>query len=85
MNTSRKQLLLTTLRNVLMVLAVITVMPRPASDPDLLGFHTVCAFVPVSTLFLLALAGIVQMLRNSLVDEIKVQAPEPTNRRETRG
>lgn len=85
MKASKKRFLLTTLRNALILLAVITMMPRPASGPDLLGYHTVCAFVPVSTFLLLELAGITQMFCNSLGDEAAVRSSESTKRREARG
>jgi hypothetical protein len=48
------------------MLAVVTIIPRAASDPDLLGFRTVCAFVPVSTVLLLGLALFFRMLRDSI-------------------
>ena len=51
---------------VLLGLAILTLVPRQTSPPNLLGYHTLCAFVPVSTLILLGLAGFVRALRNTL-------------------
>jgi hypothetical protein len=85
MKISQKRLLLTTLRNVLILLAVITVLPRPASDPDLLGYHTVCAFVPVSTIFLIGLAGITQLFHNSIPDEARGRCAGMAVRKEDSG
>ena len=58
--------LLSSLSLVLVGLATLTLLPRQTSDPNLLGYHTLCAFVPVSTLILLGLAGFVRALRNTL-------------------
>ena len=51
---------------VLLGLAILTLVPRQTSPPNLLGYHSLCAFVPVSTLILLGLAGFVRALRNTL-------------------
>lgn len=58
--------LLSSLSVVLLGLAILTVVPRQTSKPNLLGYHTLCAFVPISTLILLGLAGFVRAMRNTL-------------------
>jgi hypothetical protein len=50
----------------LLGLALFTLVPHAASVPDLLGFHTLCSFAPLSTLILLGVAGFVQAMRNTL-------------------
>jgi len=50
----------------LLGLAALTLIPHAESTPDLLGFHTLCSFAPVSTLLLLALAGFVRVMRNTV-------------------
>ena len=50
----------------LLGLAVLTLIPHEASAPDLLGFHTLCSFAPLSTLVLLGVAGFVRAMRNSV-------------------
>ncbi len=57
--------LLTWLSAIPLTLAVVTLLPRPASHPDLLGFRTVCAFAPGSTLVLLGLSLFFRMYRDS--------------------
>ncbi len=44
-------------------LAVLTVMPLPASKPNFLGYVSHCTWVPWSTLILLALAGLTCIIR----------------------
>ena len=39
-------------------LAILTLIPAPASKPSLLGYYAHCTFAPVSTLICLALAAI---------------------------
>ena len=58
--------MLSCLTILLTVLATLTILPSPASKPDLLGYRTLCAFVPLSTLFLLGLAGFTYILRDTL-------------------
>ena len=58
--------LLSGLSVVLLGLAVLTVVPRQDSRANLLGYHTLCAFVPISTLILLGLAGFVRAMRDTL-------------------
>ena len=43
---------------VLLILAVMTAVPAPASKPCLAGYYAVCSFAPASTLILLGLAYI---------------------------
>jgi len=50
----------------LLGLAVLTLVPCATSAPDLLGFHTLCSFAPLSTLILLGVAGFVRTMRNTL-------------------
>ena len=58
--------LLTALILLLLGLAALTLIPHPGSSTDLVGFHTLCSFAPVSTLMLLALAGFVRVLRDTV-------------------
>ncbi len=48
----------------LVALAVLTTLPFPSSRPNLLGYRSLCAFVPLSTLILLGVAGFVLVLRS---------------------
>jgi len=49
----------------LVVSALLTVLPYPAaSKANLLGYKSLCAFVPVSTLILLGAAGFVRIFRD---------------------
>lgn len=57
---------LSTLTVLLLGLAIFTLIPRSGSAPDLLGFHTLCSFAPLSTLILLGVAGFVLAMRNTL-------------------
>jgi hypothetical protein len=45
-------------------LAALTVLPHSASRADLLGLHTLCAFVPLSTAILLGIALFVRIMRD---------------------
>ena len=56
---------LTGLATIAVFLACVTLLPRDASEPDLLGLRTVCAFVPASTLLLLGLALFIRILRDA--------------------
>jgi hypothetical protein len=56
--------ILTVVALVLAGLALLTVLPRAASRPDLLGYRTVCGFAPASTVILLALAGFTRVMRD---------------------
>ena len=58
--------LLSGLSVALLGLALLTLLPRQSSRPNLLGYHSLCAFVPISTLILLGLAGFVRAMRNTL-------------------
>jgi len=58
--------ILTGLTFLLTVLAALTVLPFRASKPDLLGLHTLCAFVPLSTIILLGLALFSRIMRDNL-------------------
>ncbi len=57
-------LLVTTI--VLAALAAMTLVPLPASKPNLLGYFSSCPFAPWSTLILLALAGGCCLVRSRL-------------------
>jgi hypothetical protein len=49
------------------ILAVITVLPNSgASKPCLLGYNSVCSFVPVAPLILLLCAGFFCVIRKKL-------------------
>jgi len=47
-------------------LAALTLIPHADSQADLLGYHTVCSFAPLSSLVLLGLAGFVLVMRNTV-------------------
>ncbi|HLW78328.1 MAG TPA: hypothetical protein VKU44_01910 [Terriglobia bacterium] len=57
--------LLLVLAFVLAVLAVVTTLPYPSHKRNLLGYRSVCAFVPLSTLTLAGAAGFAMALRSS--------------------
>ena len=59
-------ILLTVLSWLALGLAAITLTPFPASHPNLIGYRSVCAFVPVSSLILLGLSGFFRVYRDSL-------------------
>lgn len=50
---------------ILLILAAITTLPHPPHKCNLIGYRSVCAFVPLSTLTLLGGAGFVVVLRSS--------------------
>jgi len=47
-------------------LATLTVLPFPSSHTNLIGYHSLCAFVPLSTLILLGTAGFLFVMRSTL-------------------
>ena len=50
-----------------LILAVTTIIPAPASKPNLVGYYSHCSYAPVSTLILLAVALVAYILfRRSL-------------------
>ena len=50
----------------IVVAAVLTILPHPgASKPNLLGYRSLCAFVPLSTLILLGTAAFVRIFRDT--------------------
>jgi hypothetical protein len=61
-----KETILSVVSALLLMLAGLTVLPWPDSQPDLLGYRTICAFVPLSTLILLGLAAIAWVMRAAL-------------------
>ncbi len=69
-----KSVLLSLFSGVALGLAAVTALPFPGSHPNLLGYRSVCAFVPLSTLILLALAGFFRVYKASLY-------PNPKGRR----
>lgn len=70
-----KSLLLSLLSGVALGLAAVTALPFSGSHPNLAGYHSVCAFVPLSTLTLLALAGFFRIYRASLYPSAKRRDP----------
>ena len=49
-----------------LVSALLTILPYPAaSKANLLGYRSLCAFVPISTLILLGVAGFVRIFRDT--------------------
>ncbi len=50
----------------LVVSALLTILPYPAaSKANLLGYKSLCAFVPLSTLILLGAAAFIRILRDT--------------------
>jgi hypothetical protein len=50
----------------MVVAALFTLLPYPgASKANLLGYKSLCAFVPLSTLILLGVAGFVRIFRDT--------------------
>lgn len=61
-----KRILLSLLAGVALGLAALTLLPFSRSHTNLIGYHSLCAFVPLSTLILLGLAAFFRMCRDSL-------------------
>jgi hypothetical protein len=59
-----RYVVLAALSILLLVLAAITVLPYSGSHFNLLGYRSICSFVPLSTLILLAAAGLVRIVRD---------------------
>jgi hypothetical protein len=58
--------ILTGLAILMLVAALVTILPYPAaSKVNLLGYKSLCAFVPLSTLILLGVAGFVRIFRDT--------------------
>jgi len=56
----------------MVVSAFFTILPRPAaSKANLLGYKSLCAFVPLSTLILLGVAGFLRVFRDTQYRRIK--------------
>lgn len=55
------------------VLAVATAIPGHAHKANMLGYYSVCSFVPASTVILLAIAAVLYTLgvKRSIMDELK--------------
>ncbi|HEV3276911.1 MAG TPA: hypothetical protein VG860_08840 [Terriglobia bacterium] len=66
MNREPQYSVLTALSVLLAGLATLTVIPHAASDVDLVGFHTLCSFAPISSLVLLGAAGFALAMRNAV-------------------
>ena len=50
----------------LVISALLTILPYPAaSKVNLLGYRSLCAFVPLSTIILLGVAGFVRIFRDT--------------------
>jgi hypothetical protein len=58
--------LMSALALLLLGLAILTAVPRAASKPDLVGYHTICSYCPLSTLILLGLAAFSRAMRDTL-------------------
>jgi hypothetical protein len=58
--------ILTALAILLAGLGFLTLLPHASSSADLLGFHTLCSFAPVSSLILFGLAGFAVAMRNAI-------------------
>ncbi|HEV2492532.1 MAG TPA: hypothetical protein VG204_05610 [Terriglobia bacterium] len=60
-------------------LATLTVLPFPSSHTNLIGYHSLCAFVPLSTLILLGAAGFLAVMRSTLYSNSS-RRPSDTSR-----
>jgi hypothetical protein len=65
-NVEPQYTVLSALAVLLLGLALFTLIPHGSSAADLLGFHTLCSFAPLSTLILAGIAGFVLAMRNTL-------------------
>jgi hypothetical protein len=65
-NVEPQYTVLSALAVLLLGLAVFTLVPHDSSRADLLGFHTLCSFAPLSTLILAGVAAFVLAMRNAL-------------------
>lgn len=43
---------------IFIVLGILTLVPAPVSKPNLIGYHSICPFAPVSTIISWAIAGV---------------------------
>ncbi len=59
----------------LMVLAAVTILPFPDSRPNLLGYRSLCAFVPMSTMILLGVAAFARMYRDTQYKDPSMSEP----------
>ena len=60
----RRYVILSALSILLLTLAVITVLPYSGLHFNLLGYRSICGFVPLSTLVLLGAAGLIRIVRD---------------------
>ena len=52
------------------VLGLLTLLPASASKPNMLGYYSLCTFVPVSTVILWAIAAITyRIVRKKLAEK----------------
>ena len=59
----------------MVVSALLTLLPHPAaSKANLLGYKSLCAFVPLSTLILLGAAGFVRIFRDTQYRTKEIQS-----------
>jgi hypothetical protein len=56
--------ILSALSILLLLLAVITILPYSASHLNMLGYHSLCSFVPLSTLILAGAAVVIRLVRD---------------------
>ena len=64
--------ILTGVAILMVVSALLTVLPHPAaSKANLLGYKSLCAFVPLSTLILLGAAGFARIYRDTQYRDTK--------------
>jgi hypothetical protein len=59
----------------LVVLAALTILPFPDSRPNLVGYRSLCAFVPMSTLILLGVAAFARMYRDTQYKDASTSHP----------
>jgi hypothetical protein len=64
----------------LAALALLTTLPFPSSRTNLIGYHSLCAFVPLSTLILLGAAGFLAVMRSSLYSNSRPGRRSDANR-----
>lgn len=82
MNKQPHYAILSGLTVLLVVLAAVTILPFPDSRPNLLGYRSLCAFVPMSTLILLGVAVFARMYRDTQYKGASTSASDDSRSRD---
>ncbi len=67
----------------LLIVGILTVLPAEASKSNYLGYYSVCAFVPFSTLIILGISSIGFLLLTKMVSFFKRKYRVSNNRLES--